>query len=624
MKRIIYIMLVALLSIIGTTAWGQTNRTLGNIPQGWTVTADGQNVTVTEGTATIPAGAEVLLFPPAAEINLVKSVTLTDAPATSCRLINLDTIQHDFVAQNCDTLTGTLAANVKISIAAGATVTLDGVTINGEDLSDCNWSGITCEGDATIILKDETTNTVTGFRHDYPGIFVPQNKTLTIKGETAGTGSLTASSNVHPAEDCAAGIGAGYGNACGNILIESGTIAANGGNRGAGIGGAVNASCGTITINGGTVDATGGAFGAGIGSGGEISSSSDPCGTITITGGTVIATGGEYGAGIGSGDIGKCQSISITGGTVIATGGSKATGIGSGNYGTCADITITNGVTQVTAIKGSSATNSIGAGYNGTCGTVTIGGTVYYQNNAYVGTGSTYLTQSPLIYPAKTAAQATTEDLGKVIGADGRIYADAAAATAAGTTAVALICYVGNDAETNTTYNHGLALALTDANDGNKAAWCSLTTGGYCLTAQYNYTENAITDMAGIANTDTLIDHAPDGHTHTAATAARNYKYNNSVAEGTHPTGTSAWFLPSAGQWYKMINACMNVLGANNDHRDLRDGFITRGGTNLQQNIYRTSTQGHPGFSYCFQFNEGYWTGPNKEFQYYVRSALAF
>ena len=56
-------------------------RTLGNIPDGWTVTANGDTITVTEGTATIPAGAEVLLFPPTAEINLVKSVTLKDVPA---------------------------------------------------------------------------------------------------------------------------------------------------------------------------------------------------------------------------------------------------------------------------------------------------------------------------------------------------------------------------------------------------------------------------------------------------------------------------------------------------------------------------------------------------------------
>ena len=56
------------------------------------------------------------------------------------------------------TITGTLAANVKVSIAAGATVTLDGVTIVGDDDENYKWAGLNCLGDATIILKDRTEN----------------------------------------------------------------------------------------------------------------------------------------------------------------------------------------------------------------------------------------------------------------------------------------------------------------------------------------------------------------------------------------------------------------------------------------------------------------------------------
>ena len=58
---------------------------------------------------------------------------------------------------------------------------------------------------------------------------------------------------------------------------------------------------------------------------------------------------------------------------------------------------------------------------------------------------------------AKPLANATTEDLGKVVGADGNIYANKAAAEAANTTAVAMICYVNE--------GHGLALALSDEGD---------------------------------------------------------------------------------------------------------------------------------------------------------------
>ncbi len=59
---------------------------------------------------------------------------------------------------------------------------------------------------------------------------------------------------------------------------------------------------------------------------------------------------------------------------------------------------------------------------------------------------------------AKPLANATTEDLGKVVGADGKIYATKADAEAVATgNAVAMICYVNE--------GHGLALALSDEGD---------------------------------------------------------------------------------------------------------------------------------------------------------------
>ena len=77
----------------------------------------------------------------------------------------------------------------RYSIADGATVTLDGVSINASGTwTTGNYAGITCAGDATITL--EGTNTVKGFDEDYPGIQAAAGNTLTING----TGSLTASS----------------------------------------------------------------------------------------------------------------------------------------------------------------------------------------------------------------------------------------------------------------------------------------------------------------------------------------------------------------------------------------------------------------------------------------------
>ena len=239
--------------------------------------------------------------------------TVTMAPPF--RILDLATVTEDITIEDGYTVTGKLAGNYKVSIADGATVTLDGITINGTTGKSYNWAGITCVGDATIILKDGTTNTVKGFNSEYSGIFVPKDKTLTIKGETEGTGKLIANSNGH---------------------------------------------------------------GAGIGGGDGISSTAKNCGNIVIQGGVITATGGSNSAGIGSGGYGSCGDITISGGTVTATGGEMSAAIGSG-YGSasCGKITITDGVTSVTATKGSYSPNSIGAGdYGSTCGTVTIGGNV--------------------------------------------------------------------------------------------------------------------------------------------------------------------------------------------------------------------------------------------------------
>jgi len=304
--------------------------------------------------------------------------------------VSLASVTDNIVALDGTTLSGTLGSNVKISIAAGATVTLNGVTINGVDDSKYAWAGITCEGDATIVLAEGSKNTVLGFHAYYPGIQPgPSGTTLTIRG----AGSLDAIGS-----HCGAGIGSRKGGTCGNISIEDGTIIARsilrststyGTASGAGIGSCSDGTCGDITISGGNITAMRGTnpegtteatstTGIGCGPNGR-------CGKITITGGTITATGGQNAAGIGSGSgsdynqgiRNECGNISITGGTITATGGQNAAGIGSGNTNShCGTITISNSVTSVTAIKGLNAPNSIGIGTGNitTCGTVTIDG----------------------------------------------------------------------------------------------------------------------------------------------------------------------------------------------------------------------------------------------------------
>lgn len=310
--------------------------------------------------------------------------TLNSWQTTSYTLVNLVEAGTDpIVINDASFVIGPLNKNVKVSIADGATVTLEGVTINGTDNVDYLWAGLTCLGDATIFLSG--TNSVRGFDNGYPGIEAgPSGKTLTILGN----GSLNASSN---------GYGEGIGgHSCGNITITGGSITASGGTYSAGIGAG---TCGKITISGGTVMAYGGQFGAGIGCSkdGKCTDGIEICGTAHVT-----AQGGEKAAGIGSGHgnngHSNCGDIIISGtATVIATGGQYGAGIGSGKgiennnwMSNCGNITISNTVTSVTATRGIDATNSIGKGdatYS-TCGTVTIGGVV----------GA--ISASPYTYPA--------------------------------------------------------------------------------------------------------------------------------------------------------------------------------------------------------------------------------
>ncbi|MBQ3265685.1 MAG: hypothetical protein IJH07_07900, partial [Ruminococcus sp.] len=275
--------------------------------------------------------------------NQAANAYFAPAPAPVENVVDLSTLEGDYEAQDGDVLTGTLEGDKIITIADGATITLKNMNITS--LSGGFYSaGITLLGDATILLEGE--NTVKGGYEDYPGVYVPENKTLTING----TGSLTASTNAY---GYGCGIGGGYCMAAGNIVINGGTITATGNGGSAGIGGGNGTSCGNITINGGAVTAISKSTGAGIGSGNESN-----CGNIIINGGTVTATGGEFSAGIGSGLRARCG-----------------------------DITIAATVTLVTATKGGDESESIGAGTYGTCGTVTIGGVV---------TGS--ITTSPYTY----------------------------------------------------------------------------------------------------------------------------------------------------------------------------------------------------------------------------------
>jgi hypothetical protein len=229
-------------------------------------------------------------------------------------------------------------------------------------------------GNAKIILVDGAELTANG---DYgnDGILVPAANSLTIYGQTLGTGKIIATGGGY-----SAGIGGDHDLTAGTISIAGGTVTAIGGGTCAGIGAASAGEGGTVSISGGTVSAIGGEQG-GAGIGGATNGTPGSPGTINISGGTVTATGARAGAGIGGGGSRPGGNINISGGTILATGGVLGTGIGGGGYGAGGTISITGGT--ITANGGQQAAG-IGGSEGNDGGTISItAGTVVAMGGLY-------------------------------------------------------------------------------------------------------------------------------------------------------------------------------------------------------------------------------------------------
>ena len=241
--------------------------------------------------------------------------------------------------------------------------------------SDVQTGSLVCEGEVHLILADGAKLTAKGGFNN-AGIQVSGAETsLTIYGQTAQSGLLTANGGNN-----AAGIGGGNGGDGSNITINGGTVTATGGNDAAGIGGGNGGSGSDITINGGTVTANSEYGGAGIG-GGNGSSGSN----ITINVGTITANGGVNAAGIGGGEGGSGSNITINGGTITANGGYNAAGIGGGYFGSGSNITINGG--KVTANGGVDGAG-IGGGEGDKSSTnITINGGEVTANGGGYGAG---------------------------------------------------------------------------------------------------------------------------------------------------------------------------------------------------------------------------------------------
>lgn len=161
-------------------------------------------------------------------------------------------------------------------------------------------------------------------------------------------------------------------------------------------------------------------------------------------------------------------------------------------------------------------------------------------------------------------ANVTSTDVGKVITSAGNIFDKVSDATAAGETAIAMIAYVGSNTG-NSTYNHGLAIALKDAGTNN---WNS------------------------------------------AGSTATSY----SVAVPS--TGTSGWFHGSKDQW-------TTIMGGTSGYNGTLNPKMTECGGTALSGYYWSSSGNSSGDGWLFG-GAGWDKAHFKSNSYVVRSCLAF
>ena len=215
------------------------------------------------------------------------SLLLSFASTASAQsTVTLTSSTGEITLTDGQTLTGTCGQTTHVIIADGATVTLSNVYITKiYRRTNTKWAGITCAGDATIILADGTINDVKAGYDGYPGIQVNENHTLTIQGG----GSL-----LSKGYSGGAGIGGEGNNQSGNIVIKSGIISAEGSYGSAAIGGGHWGGCGDITIEDGVTYLSAKTWDAQWCIGGGSNNDEFSCGSVTVFGNTGEISGLEY------------------------------------------------------------------------------------------------------------------------------------------------------------------------------------------------------------------------------------------------------------------------------------------------------------------------------------------
>lgn len=241
-------------------------------------------------------------------------------------------------------------------------------------------------------------------------------------------------------------------------------------------------------------------------------------------------------------------------------------------------------------------------------GTTMSSATVQLGTKSAIAFGGTTTLVANKIYNIKKTIEAAyiTGNVGQVICSDGTVcnYADKGSKTV-----VAVIVYKGS-ATGNSTYNHGLALALFDANGGNAS-----TNGTACQwKTSTGSTDNSYqtTSSSSFASEDGSIYRSSRNNGTWPA-----FQKCISYSGGTAPTSSTGWFLPSAYQWNQMVSG----VGS---YSNLRDYFSSRGGRNMQSNVYWSCTEYDASRAWYLYFGSGIWISNNKTDNGCVRACFAF
>lgn len=169
----------------------------------------------------------------------------------------------------------------------------------------------------------------------------------------------------------------------------------------------------------------------------------------------------------------------------------------------------------------------------------------FYRNNASITATESDKGQVTL-YAQWVAQDEIDQYVGKVIGADGKLYKTVTAATNAGTTASGVVAYWGVTGSVEASNSAYRGLAVSTADVATFIPWCTDPSGWFAgsTLAQALDARNGWerTNSFGRPSSRDIEDIYGHHHQHQAAAAAYDYSVSR-------PTGVSPWFIPTMGQW---------------------------------------------------------------------------